>query len=73
METFKVRLREEVTGDSEAGAWRYALTISRNGQVISSTFNMQRAAMFTEKEVQAVSVLKADPNGIYKKVEVEIF
>lgn len=69
----KVRLRDKAKGDDLAGVWRYALTMARNGQVISSTFDMHRAAMFTEKEVEGVSILKANPEGIYKNVDVEVF
>jgi len=39
----KIRLKEK-----EANNWRYALTISRTGYIMSSTTNASRAAEFDE-------------------------
>lgn len=64
----KIRLRGKEEKD-----WRYALTVSRSGVIMSSTTDPKRGATFSDAVVSAVSSEKSKSNGIYKKTEVEIF
>lgn len=66
--TDKIRFRRK----DEKG-WRYALTVTNNGQILSSTSNPERAQLFTAKESDEVKYRAALENGIYKDVEVEVF
>jgi hypothetical protein len=72
-ETFKVRLREKVTAKIPEKDWRYALTISQDGVILSSTKDATKAGTFSAQVIQAVSIKKANPTGVYSKTDVEWF
>lgn len=67
----KVRLRKKAEkGDKSERPWSYALTISEQGCIMSSTTNSERAAMFSAELVDKVSVNR---EKFHKKMEVESF
>lgn len=68
----KIRLKS--TSDE---VWRYALTVARNGRVMSSTTDASRGASFEDKEVKNVGPFYEKKNEAVKnkedKVLVEVF
>jgi hypothetical protein len=67
----KVRFREK---NQDEKPWRYALTISQNGVILSSCTDATKAQTFSAEVVENVSKLKANKvTGVYKDTEVEFF
>lgn len=68
MNSLKVRLREAKSED----AWRYALTISKNGYILSSTFDSSKAQEFDESVVNSIHTRKTTTK-LYEGTEIETF
>lgn len=70
MTTDKLKLRFRATGDK---SWRYVKTLSKNGLIMSSTTNPANAVEFTESEIKPARKQMSNPDGPYKKTDIEAF
>jgi hypothetical protein len=69
-DTIKVRLREK---DKQENSWRYALTISNDGIIMSSTKDVERAGAFPAELLGPIQYQKTKPLGVYRNTDVEVF
>ncbi len=66
----KVRLRHKSKKNEPEHQWRYGLTVSDDGCIMSSTTNPKRAAIFSDEIANRVIANKA---RFHKLSEVESF
>lgn len=66
----KLRLRTKVKKNEPENPWRYGLTVSNDGCIMSSTTDHKRAATFSDEIANRVTANKA---RFHKQSEVESF